>query len=126
MVALFAGPGRCHPSQARGGAQGFAAWLNETVISPFREFLGRHGAVLILLFVLIYKVGDEVGQGMLNPMIVELGFSDTEFVAITKGVGFVALIICWECGAPFISSSGMGRALRVWGRLVMFSNLLFA
>src|SRR3546814_19894340 len=93
MVALFAGPGRCHPSQARGGAQGFAAWLNETVISPFREFLGRHGAVLILLFVLIYKVGDAMGQGMLNPMIVELGFSDTEFVAINKGVGFVALIL---------------------------------
>src|SRR3546814_21022020 len=40
--ALFAGPGRFHPSQARGGAQGFAAWLNEPVFTPFREFLGRH------------------------------------------------------------------------------------
>ena len=124
--ALFAGPGRFHPSQARGGAQGFAAWLNETVISPFREFLGRHGAVLILLFVLIYKVGDAMGQGMLNPMIVELGFSDTEFVAINKGVGFVALIIGSACGAPFIAWLGMGRALLVSGLLMMFSNLLFA
>lgn len=124
--ALLAGPGRFHPSQARGGEQGFGAWLNETVVSPFREFLGRHGAVLILLFVLIYKVGDAMGQGMLNPMIVELGFTDTEFVAINKGVGFVALIIGSACGAPFIAWLGMGRALLISGLMMMFSNLLFA
>ncbi len=126
VAALLAGPGRFHPSQARGAGQGFAAWLNETVVSPFREFLGRHGAVLILLFVLIYKVGDAMGQGMLNPMIVELGFTDTEFVAINKGVGFVALIIGSACGAPFIAWLGMGRALLISGLLMMFSNLLFA
>src|SRR5690606_30367495 len=126
VAALLAGPGRFHPSQARGAGQGFAAWLNETVVSPFREFLGRHGAVLILLFVLIYKVGDAMGQGMLNPMIVELGFTDTEFVAISKGVGFVALIIGAACGAPFIAWLGMGRALLISGLLMTFRNLLFA
>src|SRR3546814_15625637 len=67
-----------------------------------------------------------MGQGMLNPMIVELGFTDTEFVAINKGVGFVSLIIGSACGAPFIAWLGMGRALLVSGLLMMFSNLLFA
>src|SRR3546814_3552739 len=67
-----------------------------------------------------------MGQGMLNPMIVELGFTDTEFVAINKGVGFVALIVGSACGAPFIAWLGMGRALLVSGLLMMFSNLLFA
>src|SRR3546814_18133276 len=67
-----------------------------------------------------------MGQGMLNPMIVELGFTDTEFVAINKGVGFVALIVGSACGAPFIAWLGMGRALLVSGLLLMFSNLLFA
>src|SRR3546814_13395718 len=65
--ALFAGPGRFHPSQARGGAQGFAAWLNEMVISPFREFLGRHRAVLILLL-----DGKTVAQGQSAPGSVHL------------------------------------------------------
>jgi len=124
--ALFAGPGRFHPAHARAGEQTFGAWINETVINPFREFLGRHGAVLILLFVLVYKVGDAMGQGMLNPMIVELGFSDTEFVAINKGVGFVALIVGSACGAPFIAWLGMGRALLISGLMVMVSNLLVA
>ncbi len=82
--------------------------------------------MLILLFVLIYKVGDAMGQGMLNPMIVELGFTDTEFIAINKLVGVAALIVGSALGAPFIAWLGMGRALWVSGLLMMCSNFLFA
>ena len=126
LGALYAGPGRFDPSRARAAGQSFGAWLQDTVVNPFREFFTRHGAVLILLFVLVYKVGDAMGQGMLNPMIVELGFTDTEFVAINKGVGFVALIVGSAVAAPFIAWLGMGRALLVSGLLMMCSNLLFA
>ncbi|QYU70165.1 hypothetical protein J4558_08625 [Leptolyngbya sp. 15MV] len=123
--ALWAGAGRYDPTTARAAGQKFGAWLKETVLNPFREFLGRKGAVLILLFVLIYKVGDAMGQGMLNPMIVELGFSDTEFIAINKFVGFAALIVGSALGGPFIAWLGMGRALWISGLLMMFSNLMF-
>lgn len=126
LGALWAGVGRYDPSTVRAAGQSFAQWAKETVINPFGEFLGRRGAVLILLFVLIYKVGDAMGQGMLNPMIVELGFSDTEFIAINKFVGFAALIVGSALGAPFIAWLGMGRALWVSGLLMMFSNVLFA
>lgn len=123
--ALWAGAGRFDPSSARAAGQSFFNWLTETVVNPFREFLGRKGAVLILLFVLIYKVGDAMGQGMLNPMIVELGFSDTEFITINKFVGFAALIIGSALGGPFIAWLGMGRALFISGLLMMLSNFLF-
>ncbi len=123
--ALWAGAGRYDPSTARAAGQSFGKWLKETVVNPFAEFLGRKGAVLILLFVLIYKVGDAMGQGMLNPMIVELGFSDTEFIAVNKFVGFAALIVGSALGGPFIAWLGMGRALWISGLLMMFSNLLF-
>lgn len=125
LGALWAGVGRYDASKARAAGQRFGAWLKETVIGPFREFLTRKGAVLILLFVLIYKVGDAMGQGMLNPMIVELGFSDTEFIAINKFVGFAALIVGSALGGPFIAWLGMGRALWISGLLMMFSNFLF-
>jgi PAT family beta-lactamase induction signal transducer AmpG len=81
--------------------------------------------VLILLFVLIYKLGDAMGQGMLNPMIVELGFSDTEFIAINKLVGFWGLIVGTALGAPFMAWLGLGRALFVSGMLMMLSNFMF-
>jgi PAT family beta-lactamase induction signal transducer AmpG len=125
LGSLWAGAGIYDPSSARAAGQKFGAWLKETVVNPFREFLGRKGAVLILLFVLIYKVGDAMGQGMLNPMIVELGFSDTEFIAINKFVGFAALIVGSALGGPFIAWLGMGRALWVSGLLMMVSNFMF-
>ena len=125
LGALFAGPGTYVERHARAAGQSFGKWLQETVVNPFREFLGRNGAVLVLLFVLVYKVGDAMGQGMLNPMIVELGFSDTEFIAANKLVGFWALIIGSALGAPFIAWLGMGRALLISGLMMMFSNVMF-
>jgi PAT family beta-lactamase induction signal transducer AmpG len=126
FAALFAGPGRYVERHARAAGQSFGAWMKETVVNPFREFLTRHGAFLILTFVLIYKIGDAMGQVMLGPMIDELGFSDTEYIAVNKFVGFWALIVGSAIGAPFIAWLGMGRALFVSGALMMVSNLLFA
>jgi PAT family beta-lactamase induction signal transducer AmpG len=125
LGALWAGAGMYDPSSARAAGKTFSTWLMETVVNPFKEFLTRKGAALVLMFVLIYKIGDAMGQGMLNPMIVELGFSDTEFIAINKFVGFGALIVGSALGAPFIAWLGMGRALIVSGLLMMLSNFLF-
>ena len=125
LGALWAGPGLYNPASVRAAGKSFGQWLRETVINPFWEFLRRRGAILILLFVLIYKVGDAMGQGMLNPMIVELGFSDTEYIAVNKFVGFAALIVGSALGGPFIAKLGMGRALWISGLLMMFSNLMF-
>ncbi|MBB5985381.1 AmpG family muropeptide MFS transporter [Sphingobium lignivorans] len=122
--ALIAGPGRyvAHAAVRRGS---IGEWMTETIVNPFREFLTRHGAFLILGFVLVYKIGDAMGQTMLAPMIVELGFTDTEYVTVNKFVGFAALIAGSALGAPFIAWLGMGRALFVSGLLMMVSNLLF-
>ncbi len=123
--ALWAGPGQYvdRYAQAKGMTPG--QWLSETVFNPFREFLGRNGAVLILGFVLIYKVGDAMGQIMLSPMIVELGFSDLDYISANKAWGFGALIIGSALAAPFILWLGMGRALLYSGLLMMFSNVMF-
>ena len=83
-------------------------------------------SVLILLFVLLYKIGDAMGQAMLSPMIVDLGFSDLDYISANKLWGFGALIVGSALGAPFILWLGMGRALLISGLLMMFSNFLFA
>ncbi|WP_313534667.1 AmpG family muropeptide MFS transporter [Sphingomonas sp.] len=126
VAALWAGPGLHDRVLEREPGKGPGAWLETTLIGPFREFLQRRGAVLILLFVLIYKLGDAMGQSMLNPMIVELGFSDTEFLAINKVVGFWGLIVGTALSAPLLAWLGMGRALFLSGMLMMLSNLTFA
>ncbi|MBW0144622.1 AmpG family muropeptide MFS transporter [Sphingomicrobium clamense] len=126
FAALFAGPGRYVDRAARLAGQSIGSWLKETVVNPFKEFLGRRGAVLILLFVLVYKVGDAMGQVMLGPMIDELGFSDTDYITANKLVGFWALIAGSAVSAPFIYWLGMGRALFVSGVFMVITNFLFA
>ncbi|MES2753394.1 MAG: MFS transporter [Pseudomonadota bacterium] len=125
IAALWAGPGLHDASFAKTPVSS-GNWLETTIVGPFREFFARRGAVLILLFVLIYKLGDAMGQIMLNPMIVELGFSDTEFIAINKLVGFWGLIVGIALAAPLMAWLGMGRSLFVTGVLMMVSNLTFA
>ena len=123
IAALWAGPGIRLEIEHK--VRTFAQWIEDTIIGPFREFFRRNGAVLILLFVLIYKLGDAMGQIMLNPMIVELGFSDTEFIAINKLVGFWGLIVGTALAPPFMAWLGMGRALLWSGLLMMLSNFTF-
>jgi MFS transporter, PAT family, beta-lactamase induction signal transducer AmpG len=123
--AFWVGPGKFVDRYASAAGMSAGQWLTETVINPFREFLTRHGAFLILGFVLVYKVGDAMGQAMLSPMIVQLGFSDLDYISANKLWGFGALILGSALGAPFLLWLGMGRALLISGFMMMFSNAMF-
>jgi len=123
--ALWAGPGKFVDRFAQASGMKASQWLTEAVVNPFREFLSRHGAFLILGFVLVYKVGDAMGQAMLGPMIVDLGFADLDYISANKLWGFGALIVGSALGAPFLLWLGMGRALVISGFMMMFSNVMF-
>lgn len=123
--ALWIGPGRFVDRFAHASGMKPGQFLVEAVVNPFREFLTRHGAFLILGFVLVYKVGDAMGQAMLSPMIVQLGFADIDYISANKLWGFGALIVGSALGAPFILWLGMGRALLISGLMMMFSNVMF-
>ncbi|HYZ48736.1 MAG TPA: MFS transporter, partial [Sphingomonas sp.] len=123
LTALWIGPGRF---RAIDTGHRPADWFRSTVVAPFAEFLRRPGAWLILLFVLTYKLGDAMGQLMLNPMIVDQGYSDTDYVAISKLVGFWALIVGSGLGAPMIARFGIARSLFISGIIMMIANLCFA
>jgi MFS transporter, PAT family, beta-lactamase induction signal transducer AmpG len=125
LGALWVGPGKFIDRYESAAGMKAGEWLTETVVNPFREFLTRHGAFLILGFVLVYKVGDAMGQAMLSPMIVQMGFSDLDYISANKFWGFGALIVGSALGAPFVLWLGMGRALLISGLMMMFSNTMF-
>src|SRR5512145_1982076 len=60
--------------------------------SPLTEFLKREGAVVVLLFVLIHKVGDTLANLTLRLLFDDLGFTNDEIAFYDVGVGFVALL----------------------------------
>lgn len=127
LASLWIGPGkRTAVSDERFSLATFSHFLRHNVAEPFIDFFKRPGALLILLFVLTYKLGDAVGQNMLSPMIVDQGFSDTDYIAINKLVGFWALIIGSLVAGSLITRFGMIRLLFGAGVIMMGANLLFA
>ena len=126
VASLWLGPGR--RTAARGGftASAFGGFLRHNVAAPFLDFFRRPGALLILLFVMLYKLGDAVGQNMLSPMIVAQGFSDTNYIAINKLVGFWCLVVGSLIAGGLIARFGMVRLLFGAGLIMMIANLLFA
>jgi PAT family beta-lactamase induction signal transducer AmpG len=75
------------PAKPHGVAQAVVAYF-----SPLIEFFRREGALVVLLFVLIHKIGDTLANLTLRLLFQDLGFSNDEVAFYDIGVGFVALL----------------------------------
>jgi MFS transporter, PAT family, beta-lactamase induction signal transducer AmpG len=109
-------------------AGGARAWLKEAVVEPFADFLRRNGAgtaALILLFIMLYKLGDALLGTMTNPFYVELGFTKPEVATIVKGYGLVATLLGGFLGGVIVNQRGIVPALWICGLVQMASNLVF-
>jgi len=96
------------------------------VMGPFMEFFRRLGAgraVLVLVFILLYRVSDALGQFMTVPFLLQTGFTQTEVGAVRGGVGLVAVIIGALAGGVLVVRAGLNRAVWIAGVLGVASNL---
>ena len=107
------------------------ASLADAVSLPFIEFFQRSGllrGVLILLFIVLYKLGDALVNNMSTPFLLPktgLGFSQTEIGAIQGGMGLLATIVGTLAGGAILSQIGINRSLWVFGGLQAVSNLAY-
>lgn len=114
---------------ATASASSPAQRLRASVVEPFAEFLRRNGlgtALVILLFIMFYKLGDAMLGVMSNPFFVETGFSKDEVASVVKTFGFFATLGGGLIGGMLINARGIIPALWVCGILQMVSNLVFA
>ena len=100
--------------------------LNQAVVRPFVEFLKRRDALLILLFIVLYKSGDTMASHMTMPFYLDLGFSKTEIAAVVKLFGFWATILGGLLGGVLILRIGIFAALWLFGLLQAISTAGFA
>jgi PAT family beta-lactamase induction signal transducer AmpG len=123
LVGVFMGEPARHrePAKSHGVAQALVAYF-----SPILEFLARQGALVVLLFVLIHKIGDTLANLTLRLLFQELGFTNDEVAFYDVGVGFVALLLGILVGGILYSRLGMKRSV-MWSLILMaVSNLSFA
>ena len=109
------------PARPHGVMQAVVAYF-----SPLLEFLRRDGALVVLLFVLIHKIGDTLANLTLRLLFQDLGFSNDEVAFYDVGVGFVALLAGIFVGGILYARLGMKRSVLVSLVLMAVSNLSFA
>jgi PAT family beta-lactamase induction signal transducer AmpG len=126
IASLWLGPGKRTAIREPFSLAAFKHFLVHNVWAPFVDFFKRPGAWLILLFVMTYKLGDAVGQNMLSPMVVHQGFTDTDYIAINKLVGFWALVVGSLMAGALIARFGIARLLFGAGVVMIVANLMFA
>ena len=103
--------------------------LKESVIEPFREFIGRTGlgsALLVLAFLFFYKLGDNMATALQTPFFHDVGFSGTQIGTIAKFVGTTAAIVGGLIGGLIMVKVSINRALWMFGFVQIASILGFA
>ena len=106
--------------------EGTPQTMREAVIDPLVEYFSRHGAVWILAFILLYKVGDTMASAMTTPFYLDIGFSKSEIGAVVKLFGFWATIAGGLAGGITMLRLGINRSLWVFGFLQALSTAGFA
>lgn len=123
ITALLLGEPQRHrePIHRKGLAE---AW--RSVAGPFVEFFQRQGALLVLLFILVHKIGDTLANLTLRLLFDDLGFTNDEIAIYDVGLGFWAYMIGIFIGGVAYAKLGLKRSVLLALVLMAVSNLSFA
>jgi PAT family beta-lactamase induction signal transducer AmpG len=100
--------------------------LKEAVLNPLVDYFSRTGALWILAFILLYKLGDTMASAMTTPFYLDIGFSKTEIGTVVKLFGFWATIAGGLAGGISMIRLGISRSLWIFGFLQAISTAGFA
>jgi PAT family beta-lactamase induction signal transducer AmpG len=103
--------------------------LQRTISGAFVDFFTYDGvlvAILVLVFVILFKFTDALAGVMTGPFAVELGFSRTEYANIVKGVGLIALLAGGFAGGYIARALPLAASLWIGGILQSLANLSFS
>lgn len=104
------------------------AWFIPAVINPFRDFFNRNGvlALVILLFISIFRISDITMGVMANPFYIDLGFDLKQIAFVTKFFGFFMTILGAGLGGILVAKYGLSKPLLLGAVMVVITNFLFA
>jgi len=103
--------------------------LRAAVVEPFREFIERqgwNGALTVLAFIFLYKLGDSLCTALATPFYLDMGFSRTDIGLIAKHAGLWPAVIGALLGGLWMVRLGINRALWLFGIVQVLSIFGFA
>jgi PAT family beta-lactamase induction signal transducer AmpG len=123
LVTLFAPEPAGAPRTVTAG--GIAARFAAAVVAPLRDFLLRPGALLILAYVALFKLGEAMAGVMLPPFYRSLGF-DRAAVAVAAGpFSLAATIVGIGFGGWLVVRIDLARALISTGFIQMAAMAMY-
>jgi MFS transporter, PAT family, beta-lactamase induction signal transducer AmpG len=106
-----------------------ASGLRQVMIAPFYDYLGRKGwlgLILVLCFMFLYKLGDNMATALSMPFYLDLGFNKTEIGLVAKHAALWPSIVGGLAGGMIMVRIGINRALWMFGVVQMVSILGYA
>jgi len=103
--------------------------LRQAVTDPFIEFFARGGlksAALILLFMIFYRLGDNMAVALQTPFFIDIGFTLTQIGTIAKFAILGSAIVGTALGGLLMLKLSINQALWIFGFVQMASSLGFA
>lgn len=109
-------------------SHGVGHWLHQSVVMPFMEFFNRYGhhALVLLLFISVYRISDITMGVMANPFYLDMGFSKDDIASVAKFFGFFMTIAGSAVGGVAVVRYGISRPLLLGAVMVASTNILFA
>lgn len=92
-------------------ARGFSARFAEAVVLPLREFLSRRGALVIIAFIILFRLGEALAGVMLAPYYTSLGFNRAAIAVANGPVALAATLAGAALGGLLVARIGVGKAL---------------
>lgn len=106
---------------------GIGRWLEQSVIAPFEDFLKRYGvlALLILAYVVSFRISDYVLGVLANPFYLDLGFEKSDVATVAKVYGVIVSLVGIAGGSFAVLRFGVYSSLIIASVLIASTNLAF-
>lgn len=98
----------------------------DAVIHPMKELVTRPAWASVLIFVILFKLGDSISAAMLNPFYVDMGYDNLQIGAVVKAVGLFSSLTGLFAGGSLMYWVGIYPALWISGILQALSTVAFA
>ncbi|PCS21461.1 AmpG family muropeptide MFS transporter [Candidatus Enterovibrio escicola] len=107
----------------------FFLWFSVTIVEPFAEFFRRNGikvALILLLFIFLFKIGEAFLGRMSIIFYKEIGFSNIQIGQYSKLIGWGVTVVFTLIGSAINIRLGIVKGLLIGGISMAASNLMFA
>lgn len=116
-AALMVRAGRSPQAQALAEGPAFGAWVS---------LLARPGMLPVLVFILLFKLGDAAMGFMVKPFWVDAGFTPAQIGLVSVNLGMGLSIAGGLVGGWYVDRAGIFKGLWVLGLAQALSNLGYA